>query len=185
MMLQPGDVFLVRGSGFFSRMIRLMTQEPGEGPTYVSHAGIIVTDGTPDIAMAVEALNTVKFHPLQDAYGDGKTPVAIYRPSNISSYLLSQIASTAGQFVGDSYGWGKIALHAADYFLGGRYVFRRLGQIDNFPICSYLVARAYSSVGFNFGVPPAQATPDDCWDFIQSNPDKWKCIHPLSPLPID
>jgi hypothetical protein len=41
------------------------------------------------------------------------------------------------------------------------------------------VAHAYSKAGKDFGVDPGAAQPDDIWDFIQDNPEKYELIHPL------
>jgi hypothetical protein len=64
----------------------------------------------------------------------------------------------------------------------GAYIFRRLTQNGDYPICSWLVAHAFAKAGKTFGVQPGAANPDDIWDFIVDNPEKYGEIHPLVQL---
>ena len=41
-LLEPGDVFLTRGSSFISRAIRFFTRSIGEKRTKVNHVGLVV-----------------------------------------------------------------------------------------------------------------------------------------------
>ena len=70
----------------------------------------------------------------------------------------------------------------ADWALLGAYVFRRLGRMDRYPICSWLVAHSYKAAGLHFGVAPGAATPDDIWDFVTTRTDRFQEIRPLGPL---
>ena len=54
--------------------------------------------------------------------------------------------------------------------------------MDRYPICSWLVAHAFKKAGKTFGVKPGAATPDDIWDFVRSNPDKYETVIELGPL---
>ena len=67
--------------------------------------------------------------------------------------------------------------------LQGAYVFRRLDQMDKYPICSWLVAHSYKKIGKDFRVPAGAATPDDIWDFCDKNPDKYRRVRSLGLLP--
>jgi hypothetical protein len=64
-------------------------------------------------------------------------------------------------------------------------VFRRLADSGKYPICSWLVAHAFSKAGKNFGVEPGAAEPDDIWDFVTTHRDKFACMHPLERLSED
>ena len=84
--------------------------------------------------------------------------------------------------MGKTYGYFKIIMHLLDWLLLGAYVFRRLTTNGNYPICSWLVAHAFAKADKNFGVAPGAANPDDIWDFVEENPDKYEQVHPLQPI---
>ncbi len=54
--------------------------------------------------------------------------------------------------------------------------------MDDYPICSWLVAHAFACAGKDFGCEAGAATPDDIWDFVTTNADKYVRIHPLVPI---
>ena len=173
----PGDIFLTQGTSFISRAIRFFSRTGGEPRTKVNHVGLVTrTDGT-----IVEALSTVKRRNLS-AYRRKSDKVAIYAPLNVELDEVVAIVAKADSYVGRKYGYLKIVAHLIDWFLGGRYVARRFVSSDNYPICSWVVAQAYSDAGYTFGVEPGAASPDDIWDFIQANPDKFHEVHPLERL---
>ena len=80
------------------------------------------------------------------------------------------------------YGYGKMFLYLLDWVLLGKYVFRRLGRMDNYPICSWLVAHRYQKAGKRFGRPAGAATPDDIWDLVTDPQNPYRCIRELRPL---
>ena len=168
--LQPGDIFLTRGSSFVSRAIRFFTRHIGESRTKVNHVGLVVQGGSIREAVVVEALRKVERHRLIDAYGGESDEVAIFRPVRLNVQQLHLVVAMANGYVGRRYGYGKIALHVLDWVMQGAYVFRRLGNMDDYPICSWLVARAYCAVNMHFGVAPGAATPDDIWDYVTTHP---------------
>ena len=92
------------------------------------------------------------------------------------------VVAEAREQVGKTYGFLKILGHFLDWLLLGAYIFRRLTQNGDYPICSWLVAHAFDKAGKTFGVHPGAATPDDIWDFVVDNPDKYKRIRPLTRL---
>ena len=177
--LEPCDVFLTRGSGFVSHAIRVLTRRFGEERTEVNHVGIIVGEGTMTTAMAVEALVKVRKHPLGRYARKPDTAVAVYRPINLTGDEKTAIVAKALTYEGRDYGFIKIAAHFLDWSLQGAYVFRRFTRMDDYPICSWLVAYAFASAQKNFGCEPGAATPDDIWDFVTTNPDMYVLIHPL------
>lgn len=185
--LEPGDIFLTRGNGFISRAIRFFTRHIGESRTKVNHVGLVVQGGTLGEAVIVEAVRTVRRVKLIDAYGGERDEVAVFRPTRMSAAQLQHVVASASGYVGRSYGYGKIVLHALDWVLQGAYVFRRLGRMDDYPICSWLVAHAYGSAGVYFGVDPGAATPDDIWDYVTKRSAEFQRVRDLArveaPLP--
>lgn len=181
--LLPGDIFLTRGDGFVSRAIRFFTRRFGESRTKVNHVGIVVAGGSLEQAVVVEALRKVERHRLVEKYGGAKDQIAVFRPARLAPADLARVVAAAESYVGRSYGYGKIVLHALDWALQGAYVFRRLGRMDDYPICSWLVAHSYAKVGVHFGVEPGAATPDDVWDHVTSRPGEFIRLRTLATLP--
>lgn len=182
LVLEPGDIFLTKGTSFISKAIRIFTKSFGEKRTEANHVGIIVEPGSIHSAIAVEALTTVKRHPLARYAKKRKTGVAIFRPTKLTDEEKTKIVTKANDYVGRRYGWAKIATHLMDWGLKGAYVFRRLTHDDDYPICSWVVAYAYDAAGKDFGVPAGAANPDDIWDFVTENTDRYKQIRALVPL---
>ncbi|MCD4690143.1 hypothetical protein K8S17_01635 [bacterium] len=185
LMLKRADVFLTRGPGFVSRMIRFVTRTIGESRTQVNHVGIVVEDGLLREVAIVEALSKVRRRGLWEAYGPPRKDwVAVYRPINLTEAEVTIVVTEAEMHwkKGHTYGYVKAVCHFLDWLLLGAYVFRRLARSKRYPICSWLVADAFKEAGKYFGVPPGAASPDDIWDFIQSNPDVYEVVYPLAPL---
>jgi hypothetical protein len=180
--LEAGDIVMTRGEGFLGRAIRFFTRRVGESRTKVNHVGLVVQGGPLKEAVMVEALRTVVRHRLIDEYGGTRDQVAIARPTQLSRAELRRIVAAAEGYVGRKYGYGKIVLHALDWALQGAYVFRRLGRMDDYPICSWLVAHAYGAAGVHFGVDPGAATPDDIWDHVTTHPGEFARVRALSRL---
>jgi cell wall-associated NlpC family hydrolase len=181
--LRPGDLFLTRGVGFLSSAIRFFTRRIGESRTRVNHVGVVVGGGDLQSAVVVEALRTVQRHRLIDEYGGTRDRVAVFRPTRLSQAELERVVKAANDYVGHSYGYGKIVLHALDWVLQGAYVFRRLGRMDDYPICSWLVAHAFGKAGVHFGVDAGAASPDDIWDYVVAHPGEFTQVRPLEPIP--
>ena len=180
--LQPGDIFLTKGDGFISKAIRFFSRSGGESRTEANHVGLVITQGTYQNALIVEALTKVKRRSMSSYFDKEKTQVAIYRPLNVNAGELEVICATAKGYTGQKYGYIKILTHFLDWCIGGRYFFRRFAFMDKYPICSWVVAFAYDSAGYNFGVEPGAASPDDIMDFCVANPKKYECIHEMSRL---
>jgi hypothetical protein len=181
--LKPGDVFLTKGPGFFSWLIRFFSRSLGESRAKVNHAGVVVKEGALREAEIVESVAVARRGLLWTFYGPRtKNEVAVYRPLNVTPEQVGVIVATAGRQVGKKYGKAKLAAHLLDYLLLGAYVFRRLANNGDYPICSWLVAHAFGEAGLHFGVEPGAAEPDDIWDFVTEHKDKYACVHPLAPL---
>jgi hypothetical protein len=181
-LLQPGDVVLVRSGGIVGWAIRVFTRRIGESRTKASHTGVIVEGGGLDQAIIVEALATVKRHRLWERYSGRSREVAVFRPLNLSQAEIAAVVAKAETYVGRRYGYLKLVAHCLDWVLQGAYVFRRLANQDGYPICSWVVAHAFAAAGRHFGVEPGAATPDDIWDFVTAHPDVYREVVALARL---
>ncbi len=181
--LEPCDIFLTKGDSFVSKAIRFFSRSFGEKRTEVNHVGIIVESGSVHSAIAVEALSKVKRHPLGRYGNKPKTEVAVFRPINLTDEEKAAVVAKAESYVDRPYGWPKIVTHLLDWGLNGAYVFRRLTNKDDYPICSWVVAFAYLAAGKDFGVKAGAANPDDIWDFVRRNPDKYVQVRDLKAVP--
>lgn len=184
--LKPGDVFLTKGPGLFSRLIRFCSRSIGESRARVNHAGVVVKEGTLRTAEIVESVAVARRCRLWEHYGPpAKDAVAVFRPLNLTPEQVAVIVATAERQVGKKYDMLKLAAHLLDWLLLGAYLFRRLADTGDYPICSWLVAHAFGEAGKNFGVERGAAEPDDIWDFVTANKDKYECLHPLERLRAD
>jgi hypothetical protein len=181
--LQPGDILFTRGHSFVSRAIRFFTRHAGESRTKVNHVGLVVEGGTLQTAVVVEALREVQRHRIVEQYGGEEHEVSLYRSVRLTPGDMKRVVAKAESYVGRRYGYGKIALHALDWALQGAYVFRRLGRMDDYPICSWLVAQAYGEVGLHFGCAAGAASPDDIWDYVTTYPAEFARVQELVRVP--
>ncbi|MHC4333929.1 MAG: pentapeptide repeat-containing protein [Planctomycetota bacterium] len=161
--LEAGDVVHVQGRGLMSRLIRWFSRACRERKTWASHSAMVLQVG--DRVEIVEALRKVVVRPIS-AYARTRSRLLVCRkPGGLDPDQKREIVEKAQQYRGRKYGVGKIFAHALDRLFNNRYVFRRLARMDDYPICSWLVAFVYDRVlGQQFGVPPNAAQPDDLLD---------------------
>lgn len=178
---EPGDIFLTRGNSIISKLIRVFSRTGGESRTMVNHCGLVVDDGNSVSAVIVEASSKVIRRRFNAYRRSSSTQVAVYRPLNVTPEQIATIVAYAESTVGKPYGYHVIVLHWLDWLLNGRYVFRRL-TTEHYPICSSVVAEAYSAAGLTFGVAANAASPDDVWDYVTTS-DNYKAVHHLGELP--
>ncbi len=179
--LLAGDIVLFRSKGLFARLIRQFTRTAGERRTKVNHCGVMA-----DGSLVVEALSKVLKHDLRRRIGpSARAQIAIYRWKGLTPDDRAKVALKAESYVGRTYGWPKIVAHTLDRIIGGRYLFRRLARNGQYPICSWLVAHAYTVIGKGFGVPPNAADPDHIWDYCaeEETRSQFEEVLPLGPLP--
>ena len=174
MYLKAGDIFFTHGEGALSKMIRWFSRSPGEAKTQTNHVGIVVDPGSLENAGVVEALSKVRYGTLPARYHGKQDKVCVWRPMNLSRKERRAIEAKAKTYIGRDYGWLKLGLHA----LG----LQRFAKLDRWPICSYLVGKAYGVVGKEFGRDGNELTPDDILDFCQANPDKYQEVMPWTQL---
>jgi hypothetical protein len=171
LVLRKGDIIGVRSKGLLSRGIAIGSLSIGESKTRLSHVGIITKGGTCREALITEALTKVVERPLLAYLG---TRMVVYEPL-ISDVRRELLMSKAIKYRGQTYGYLKIVAHFLDFCLNGAYVFRRLCLMDRYPICSWLVANCYKSIGIDLGKPVNEIQPDDIDDFCLKHPDEFIC----------
>lgn len=174
--LQTGDVIHVQSQGPLSRLIRWFSRGWGEKKTWASHSALVLTVAE-DIEI-IEALTRVTRRPIF-AYAKKKSKLLVSRiPGGLDSGQRAQLMKKSLDYHGRVYGFIKLLPHALDRLFNNRYVFRRLLWMDDYPICSWLVAYVYDRVlSYHFGTPPNAAQPDDLldhciktnWDFVWSD----------------
>ncbi len=166
--LLPGDVFLTRSPSLLGKLIRWFSRQPGEAPTRYNHVGLIVSRGPITKARSIEALLKVRHGRFFRYYAGDKSEVAIYRMPHIFAHERRSVVQKAMTYQGHKYGIQKLLVHALRKCMPPCIVSRLL-FIDRQPICSWLVAHSYRTIGVEFGVPPDAAQPDDIDDWIQKS----------------
>lgn len=183
LIVQPCDIFFSRGNKLISKAIRFFERSEKDPHIYVDHTGLFVESEIPiNKAVCIEARVKVYRHNFWKHYYTKKDKVAIYRPLNLTLHEKEIILLKAQSYVGLSYGYIKIAAHFLDYFFGGKNIFRRFLSSDEHPICSWVVAQSFYAIGKTFGIEGTIANPENIWDFVKNNPDKYQCIHNLEYL---
>ena len=172
---EPGDIILTGGKALISRIIRWMTRFRGESKTIKNHAGIGVSPHT-----YVEALWTTKRN-TYDYLLNLDTNIEIWRKLDLTTDQKTLISNKAIEYVGAIYAPQKIVLHGFDGLLGkvfgtDIYAFRRLGFMDRYPICSWVVAFSYDQINYRFGKHPKYVTPDCLHDYLVEK-DDWKIVY--------
>lgn len=163
---EVGDIVFVRGWGWISRIIRRFSRSAGEAPTFASHVGVVLD---PERQSLIEALRTVVIRRI-DSYR-GKANVMVIRiPHGMLHSERTVMREQAIKYHKHRYGYLKIVVHALDHLLvRDRYVFRRLARLDDYPICSWLVAYVYARVlNYSFGGSANSVSPDDMLDHCQA-----------------
>jgi hypothetical protein len=160
---KSGDILAVRGKGFFARGILAAT-----GNT-VSHVGMVVGD-TPVIV--IEALLRVKTRPIEDSVADAEKAYLL-QDLSLSTEKRDTIVKRACQFSAADYGWADIVLQLANAVFRTTWFTDHLtfGFLNQFPICSYLVAESYETIGLTFGKQKDESiTPADIYNFARQQP---------------
>jgi hypothetical protein len=162
--LQPGDIVAVRGSRWLSRLIMTMTGGP------VSHVGLVIATD-PDLVL--EALERVLTRPFAQAIDDC-AEAWVCQPYTLSQEERWQIVHTACAQTARTYGYSKLVLQALNVLFHTRFFTRH--AVSSLPICSLVVAEAFSAVGKHFGQPHCCATPADIAVFTQAHPEWYRII---------
>ena len=92
---------------------------------------------------------------------------------SLSHQKRASIVKRACQFSADDYGWGDIVLQLANAIFRTAWFNDQLtfGLLNQYPICSYLVADSYKAIGLTFGRQKEESiTPADIYNFAEQNP---------------
>lgn len=180
MTYEPLDIFCTKGTSWVARMIRWATREPGEPATKVNHVGAIMSTGALQRVECIEAIGRgVTVRRFWTGYAYKKDEVVIYRPVNIPPEEMQAIAEGLLAHEGQAYGYWKLVPHLLRKLTRWKG-WLRLFRLDQYTICSYLIAVEFSKKGYKFGVRAKAATPDDILDFCEQNPDKYELVRPLT-----
>ena len=170
MILAPGDIVAVRGRGWLADGI--IKAEYGDGmPPYnaVSHVGLLVA-GDP-IPVVIEALNQVVTDPL-DVTLAGCARAFVLHDKSLNENQRRAIIAKACTFSAKSYGYLDLFAQWLDANTGTTWWTDRMsGYLGHWPICSFVVAEAYSAVGLDFGVDNASCKPSDIMEFATKHPE--------------
>jgi len=174
----PADLIFERSRSVLGKLIRWAERARGEEPAWPNHvAGFVST------ASVCEALTRVKVRPWSEFVSEADA-AEVWRHVGLTPNQRIDIAQKALSYKGRKYGGLKLFAHLGDAFIGklfGRapYLFRRLCRLDRYPICSWLWAWSYARIigGEPFGVPSAQASPDNMHDHVRNSPD-WIRVYP-------
>jgi len=137
------------------------------------------------LTTSIEALwEGVTEHQFYANYYDKNTSIEIWRAKNISQLTRALICIEAFKDVGEAYGYFDLFTQFMDalFFRNRLYLFRRLGKIGPWSVCSCKVIQWYNSQGLTFDLYPNEGQPDDIRKYCQNNPDKYELIRPLEPL---
>ena len=168
--MQPADIIATRSNTWLSRIIRKGETRADNGePALVSHVGLFIA---PDIV--IQALSRVVTTAYPKGFEDDE--YVVLSPTEISNANRRLIVEAALSYSSNSYGWLKILGQGLDVVFRTRWFMKHVFTLDKFPICSYVVAQAYKSIGLDFGVPTTTTTPDDILDFAIENSDKYVVV---------
>ena len=206
---RAGDTGFTRSNTLLGKLIRYGETDKGEQePTWANHTFVVVADGwigAPESwaasgtgrvqqAVVIEALWHTRKGPLKL----NGTEVRVFRPiPAYDEHELARFVAEAETFVGDKYGWWKLAFQLADKTLfGGKKVLTTTLHIKGRPTCPFPAAfanqmaqgkertlarvAAHLDRGDNgaaiyaFGVPPQAADPDEMMDYALDNPTEWQ-----------
>jgi len=183
--VHAGDVFFTRSESLLGKAIRWVERDPDEEKSWANHDGVVVKDGwitpcsfseTDVLAKVVEALWKVRHHTFWSHYKDQTVIVEVWRRSFLTPRQVQRVTEYARNQEGNKYGWWKLLPHALDrFFFGGKKRVSKLLHIDKRPICSYLVAKAYSLIKIDFGGRAQAMDPDEMHDWVVLN-HNWEFV---------
>lgn len=160
----PGDILAVQGQSWMSRQILRTTGGP------CSHVGLFCSDGKNPLI--IEALSRVVIHPLDEALADTKKAWVLHA-LNLDMRQRLNIVQHARAMHNKRYGYLRFFLQFADCLTRSHF-FSTYCTIPGQPICSVVVAHAYSQEGLYFGHTFQSVSPAEIFTYAKNNPDKYK-----------
>lgn len=159
-MILPGDIIAVRGVGWLADGI--VKAEYGKIPpaNAVSHVGIVTTSDFYDVQVT-EALTRVETHDIQVTLAACQS-AWIVQHLHLTTAQRLKIVNAALSFSGRDYGYFDLLLQGTDALTGSTWWTDNLAWwLKRWPICSYVAAAAYDTVGVLFGPQTTSVKPSD------------------------
>jgi hypothetical protein len=162
-------------------------------PSEASHVGVVLStrgDSLKDVRIAEMDWSGFRREMFLASYGHQlhKTEFLLARhaPLSVTDLDLVRLRYEYLSQRTKRYGYWRLGMHALDALLsraGGRdrYVFRRLGALDPYPICSSLVMDLVRDTAADLGLPVDRASPDDMLDTIRRGRSGWAVAREWSP----
>jgi len=176
--VQTGDIFFTHSQSTLAKLIRWAQSDPGEtDKAWANHVGIVVYPG--DLrtnAYITEAVWKTRLGHLEMKEGMGVrvfSHVTAPAPEAIENFKEEVYAR-----IGLKYGWWKLLGHLVDRTVfHGTKVVSKLFFVDKRPICSYYVAHmVYRHFGWDFGIDPDAADPDEMMDYCEEHHGEWRFV---------
>jgi hypothetical protein len=174
-MFKPGDLVFVEGNYFFiSDIIKFLSKKRSEDITFATHIMGFVSE----TEIVESDIVSRKFTFDKNTY---PYKFEVYRYEHLGEKDLEIIVNKALSYVNKKYGYFKILTSFLDMclekiFNKKIFLFRKLNNNDNYPICSWIWADAYRDVGITFDVELEMADPDSMHDYVKNNLD-WTLIY--------
>lgn len=164
---QSGDIIAVRGTRLLSRMI-----ETASG--FVSHVGLVTSIEPVMVTQAI--MPSVATLSLKDTLAL-VDHAYVLQPLTIPVTDLAAIVAYARSKVGEGYDYLDLLWQAANKISRSQWFTQHLAS-NKLVICSELVARAFGSRGYAFGVARRSATPAEILNFALDHPS----LYVVSPI---
>lgn len=172
--IKNGDPFLTGSESFFGFAIRALLWRPHDKAPFNHVAGAIEPD------KIIEALGKIAENPVTNYFSNDKKWAIVIRRKGITDEQRQQLADEAKKYVGKLYPYHKIGLQFLDniFRLESRPFSRYLSWSKR-PYCSELWAVIYYKVlGIEInGVHWKTCTPDDWFEELKNNLDKWEIVY--------
>jgi hypothetical protein len=154
--VKSGDIILVRGRAALSEGILKATNG------HVSHAAAVIGTNPP---ICIEALTRVRTNPLHVTIGAAEAAYLVTDDS-LTDAQREAIVYAALTFSAEDYNYIDLALQGLDSLAHSDWFTHILAHdfLDRWPICSYVVSKAYEKgIGRTFGKPADSITPEDLY----------------------
>jgi len=175
---KPADLIFFKTESHLGKLIRFFTKSPWEGETFANHIAGVDSPG-----YLIEAMVKTIKRPFNVNTESDLIEIYRYQGPIPWETLYEDVVKKANEYLGRTYGFGKLITHMLDallvkIFKKEIFFFRKINHTDRYPICSWIWAFAYNRClnGYEFGVSPEYATPDDMHDFVKTSTE-WKLVY--------
>jgi hypothetical protein len=175
---ETGDVICVNRKSLFGKLVAWFSREPGEERVYSTHiSGFKYPDTISEAGLTVKDTNYLKWF-------DNHKRFEVWRKKHLTKFEQHVIQEYLNKYKGNIYGGLKLLLFLADFSLTKLlrkrkdiYLFRRIGFIEDFPICSWLYSYAYDKIGYKFGGYEAKRLDPDTMRDVMVDSEEWELIY--------